>query len=245
MTRASLASLLKHAKKLPTIVLAFDESLSTETLQDSLSDWPGEMVCWSREDTSRFHDAQGESGLAEFCRRDIFGFKLAACKRASQNSRTLYCDADVLWFHDCGRLMKKHADRPLYGSTDLGKSVDDETVSLLSPDSQHLVLQEPRVCAGFAIYNTPIEFSEEITQVIETLIAKECIGRLAEQTLVGLMVRERGELIDFERVPMLRPISAKFGQDHISEDTFACHYPGELKTQLWIDFLRHRWRRAR
>lgn len=240
MLRASLSSLLQHLRNLPVLILAFDESLSREDLETHFSDWPGEIQFWSREETTKFHAERGEISIAEFCRRDIFGFKFAACARAAETSRTLYADSDVLWFQDSNSLMASCNEQPVYGSTDLGTSVDEPTVEMLSEETKALVLQFPRVCAGFAIYNRPIEPGEELRRVLSRILSTDRIGRLTEQTFIGVMVRSFGALISDDFVPMVRPITARFKQDHIGERTFACHYPGELKTQLWIDYANRR-----
>lgn len=238
MARASLVSLLQHASFLPELRLAIDESLTDDCVNEEFADWPGRLICYTRRETEAFHKAMGRDHLAEFCRRDIFGYKMAACLRSAADHHTLYSDADVLWFGDCNVLMRGISEYPICGTADLGESVDSRVVSLMAASDQKLVLQTPRICAGMAVYQSGFELHEETQSVMRRFLADPEIGRLAEQTLINLEVRRHGHMIPSEKIRMVHPTSLVARTTASRDQTLACHYPGKLKQQFWIDTLR-------
>jgi hypothetical protein len=235
MTRVSLASLARKATRLPKLIIAHDESLTTDEARSYFSDWPEEVDFYSRLATEHHFEEIGEPHIAEFCRRHIFGFKLAACLLASENGRVLYSDADVLWFGDCFELMTCRNSMPLYGSSDLGFSFDQQLVGRLPAPLQESIYESPGVCAGFAIYNSKIIQQPLLHVLTRAILDEQLIGRFAEQTIVAALVCLIGEKLPGDFVRMLPTDFAKLRSSHQNTVAFACHYPDSLRPQFWID----------
>ena len=236
LTRLNLASLLRHTATLPKLILAHDESLTQNEVKTEFADWPAEIICYSRDDCSQHMAQENRHEMAEFCNRHIFGYKLAACLRASQYGRVLYSDADVLWLGDCNELMSEHQQVPILGSHDIGIAIDDNVVEMLPEVAAKLVQEKPRVCAGFAIYNQPLLSHPLVADTVQQIIANAEIGRLAEQTLVGALARTEGGIIPAEHVQMIQPNTAKLRLAYSQRPAFARHYPYNVRPQFWIDW---------
>jgi hypothetical protein len=235
MARISLKSMLTHCSRIPKLIVAHDQSLTSQEAVAFFADWSGDIEFFSQSETAEILEKCGETALATFCRRHIFGYKLAACVRSSINHRTLYSDADVLWFGDCNALMAKYSHACVLGSADLGPAVDDAVVKMFDPAISQLVLQQPRVCAGFAIYNVSMLQNSMIKEITGKIVLESEIGRLAEQTVVGALARTEGGVISLDDVQMIAPNHARFVDSFRGLPRFARHYPDIVRTQFWLD----------
>lgn len=235
MTRVSLSSLCRRTKTLPKLIIAFDDSLTESGLRSYFSDWPGELSFYSRSETANQMHQRNLPCLAKFCGLHIFGFKLAACFRSALEARTLYADADVLWFGDSCQLMSEHRDSPILGSSDIGKAIDDSVIDTFDEKTKTLVSLQPRVCAGFAIHNESLIDHPLVEATVEQIIKMKNIGRLAEQTLIAALARTEGGVLPADHVQMIRPNSAGLWRARFHSVKFARHYPYRERPQFWID----------
>ncbi|NET31558.1 MAG: hypothetical protein F6K19_06105 [Cyanothece sp. SIO1E1] len=228
-----------HASLVPRLILAHDESLSSTEVNKAFQDWPGNMQIWDRASVIQYHTMSGVEGqsLAIFCERHIFGFKLAACLRAAASGRTLYSDADVLWFGDIFQLMSRYSDCPVYGSHEAGDSLDEPTLQLFPALIKHQILNEIRCCAGFGVFNRLPSEEVHLNQMVRQVIQFKEIGQFCEQTLFNRIVSEIGTIIHHNDVHMYAPKFPPRLHNPLKNLSTAIHYPGSAKYQFWIDLI--------
>lgn len=231
MTKVSLRSLAKHAAKLPYLIVAFDESLSLSVAKDAFSDWSGPIEFWSRKDVEGHYRSESP-GIASFCREHIFGFKLAACCRASENSRVIYCDADVLWFRDFAKLMSEYKSHEIHVSTDPYCSLDERVFNVLPQLTVDQISVPPSYCAGFMIWNTHRVLVDRIEHLLNSFTRVHTASRFTEQTIVAALGAEFGTRIDLADVEMIEPGSVSLFP---RSSPIARHYPTKFRPQFWLD----------
>ena len=181
------------------------------------------------------HLQRGNSFLAEFCQRHIFGYKLAACLLESSQSRVLYSDADVLWFSDPSITMKEYCKLPIYAACDPLLSCD---VSLLHIAEAYLGLSfrdPPFVNAGIAIYNSDPTESQNIDFLLARVLEKETIDNFSEQTIVTILARTVGGLIDSKDVFVGLADTINHPPSYFGTDWVARHYIRPARHLFWSD----------
>jgi len=101
MLRENLNSINSHWSHKPSVVLCSDGSMSPEEIKNSFNWWkaPLEVIHW--EDSRNWALANGHDALASYCDKKPMGKKFCfVLHQASRFQRTLWCDADYLWFKD-------------------------------------------------------------------------------------------------------------------------------------------------
>jgi hypothetical protein len=100
LLRESLLSLYRACRILPRIRVVSDGSVEPSELREFLRWWPATLrVCGARELIAA-HECRGRQRVADFARFHVMGVKMAAVLEACAAAPVLYCDVDVLWFHD-------------------------------------------------------------------------------------------------------------------------------------------------
>lgn len=237
MTKTSLYSLLRSSSALPKLVVACDESLAEDELKDTLNFWPGDMECLHREGVANYWHNRGNDGIAIFCRRHIFGYKLAACLMMAVKGRVLYVDADVLWFRDPTSFMDMYKRLPLYGTTDIYPSYNDNTLGFLPDALSACLMKPPFVNAGLAIYNREIHEISRFVRYLDAVLLESPVHRFSEQGLVAALVKQSGEVIPNEIICMDHNENSVFLPSFRSKQWFARHYisRSDLRAQFWVD----------
>lgn len=234
MTRVSLSSLLRHASEVPRLIVAYDESLTHESIQEAFSDWPGNIETYSRQDTFAFFSDAGKQSLAEFSDSHIFGYKFAACVRAATNGRLVYADGDILWFGDVVELSSRYRELPIYPSSDRWNSIDPRVKGFLPPEIWGQISTIPSTCAGFMIWNNAAAVLDSVQEPLSSFLQTHCPERFTEQTFVGVAAVLCGANIPLADVDMICPGTATLG-NRGGEPPFAGHYPTVNRPQFWID----------
>ena len=237
MARLSLESMAQNASVVPQLILAHDESLSSAEVTTAFQDWPGKIHIWDRESVIRYHNTSNADGksIAVFCDRHIFGFKLAACLRASALGRTLYSDADVLWFGDIADIVCRYHQFPIYGSHELSnQNCDPVTLDLLGHDLRKKLDEKGRCCAGFVIYNKDFSNHYLLNFLVREISTFKDIHRMAEQTIINSLVVESGDCISKSDIVMQFLSNGCWNE----KARIAIHYPGKCKYKFWIDCIR-------
>jgi hypothetical protein len=237
MTQLSLKSLWRTAHRLPSLAVAHDETLAGAEVLQSLSFWPGPVGCIDRAGTAAFHERNGAPFLAEFCRRHVFGFKLAACLRLAAEHRVFYADSDVLWLHDIGALMSRCGQKPLYAAVDCGPSYDFELAGRLGEARRNRLLTPPHINAGVALFNRALPELNTYDADLASLLANGPISQFSEQTLVALLVQDIGGTFGEEDVRVTEDRLTAPSPSFRHHPWIARHYISPVRAQYWIDAM--------
>lgn len=96
----SLHPLDIHWTHTPAVRIISDGTLSVKSIQRKLKWWKGPLSVETFDTVTYHHKSRDRGDLVKFANRHIFGKKLAAIIAASEESPTLWCDTDYLWFQE-------------------------------------------------------------------------------------------------------------------------------------------------
>jgi hypothetical protein len=237
MTQLSLYSLARHSAALPRLVVAHDETLSEPAVRKALAFWPASFECLSREAVALYWESIDGGLLARFCRKHIFGYKLAACLKCCRERRVLYADADVLWFRDASGLMRECVSLPLYATTDIYDSYNHGLLDTLPAPLASSLRERPYVNAGVAIYNRDLPEIALFRSYVSAALAEDPVHRFSEQGLVAALAKQMGGVIPNNVVCMDHEDRFVFRSSFGGQSWYARHYISrpDLRSQFWID----------
>jgi hypothetical protein len=235
MTQLSLLSLARVCTKLPSLIVAHDESLVAQEVREALSFWPQPIKCLDCPTVASYHQVKGLEQLAIFCKRHIFGFKLAACLYAVNTGQLLYADADVLWFKDPEPLVTSHTDKVVWGAEDCHPSYDPDLLRYLPEDQVQLLSKKPFVNAGFALYNQLFLNAIQLQTYTEVILKNDPIHEFSEQTLVAIHAKTEGGILTSEEVCVSCEYTTNIYPSFSGKNWFARHYIRPVRQQFWID----------
>ncbi len=232
MGKAGMASAVMQAEALPRMLVVCDKSTT-----------PGEVRAFfgSLASCCEFQDVEtiaarcenaGMSALAVFCRRHVFGCKLAANALESSGGRVLYADGDILWYGAPERLMEKYHALPIYGAHDYRKSYDEVFLGGLSAADRALLAGEPSVNAGLSIFNKPLSSLEQFDHWCGLAAGTSDLNHFTEQTIVALLVKRFGGVISSRDVEMVTG-SAEEANDESARSPIARHYVTPGRRKFW------------
>ncbi|QIR37987.1 hypothetical protein HCG51_15610 [Tolypothrix sp. PCC 7910] len=237
MTQLSLETLVRHSSALPELVVAYDESLTENEVQEAFKFWSRPFLCLDRLSTAKFHHDQGQQLLANFCDKHIFGFKLSVCLRVAQQNRVLYADSDVLWFRDSVELMKRYSEKAIYAAEDYNDSYNKKLLLKLDEQLQKYLAQTPFINAGFAIFNRFIPEIDEYKEFLSYILAEQPIHHFSEQTLVAILTKTIGDTIKEQDVYVKEHYLTSWKASFCQKPWIARHYISPVRHQLWIDAI--------
>lgn len=243
MTRLSILSLASVSRRLPSLIIACDDTLTVEDAASAFSFWPGPIKFLKRAHVAE--EVKECSGmLAEFARRHIFGYKLACCFMEAKKGRVLYADGDVLWFRDIYLLMEQCITLPLYATTDIAPSYNIALLGKLPEDLGEGLAESPYLNAGVAVYNRAIPGFGDFSRYLQHALAEEPIHRFSEQSLIAAIVKRHGGVIPNDAIAMRSANRFAFQASYRGRQWFARHYVSvpAIRMQFWIDAL---WLRCR
>lgn len=235
LAQTSIYTLGVQAERLPSLLVAIDESLSSEEIREALYFWPYNIEIVTRQHVALASEKPNNNLIAEFCRKHIFGYKLALCLNTAKSSRHIYADTDVLWHGDVCKLMQKYNSQPIYAGIDSTPSYDPQLVEKILELYKIDLLHPPFVNAGLAIYNNCSDLEEIIEPLLTNTVAQPSIHEFAEQSVVAALVKKIGNVMS----PLDIEVSCNnmtLCQPSFKGKTWiARHYIRPVRSQFWLD----------
>lgn len=190
MLESCLYSIARYWNRLPDLMVVSDGTMGLGELDKRFKWWPGprRVVAW--ESYLEHHRGLGRPALAEYAAKDPFGRKLAAILAEAERQRTLWCDADILFFSDFSLDLEaapRHS--PLLWTTlDWAYGYDQAIVGLLTEEMR----RRPPVNTGLVLAEGAFYESCGLDDMVRAGLAT--CDSLTEQTVLAKAVHTMGNI---------------------------------------------------
>ncbi|MEI6429393.1 MAG: hypothetical protein WCO45_13580 [Pseudanabaena sp. ELA607] len=241
MLKESLFSLYRSWDKLPQLEIVSDGSLDKEEVMKMLSWWKGDKIFSTPEDCFEYHENLGRKSLVQFAKTNVMGLKMAAVLKSAEQSPTLYCDTDILWFRDLVNInfdlkiiLSNKSELPFLKMSEDFQPAYDQNLTHL-PRFSHLP-REKHLCAGLILASGNIFNFCNLDDAIQVAIDKS--NHFTEQTIFAEACLQLNG-ISYSRNEISCFVDDQFSliPTFFGKSWIARHYVGPVRHLFWRDAL--------